>query len=389
LRSHQEMSAVANRQAEASQAQSKIEMESLRRRVAELETEKEIMLQDRSSTKDSIEAQLAEEGARAQRLSEMLQTSERVGCNIRQELTKVKAEAAECKRNMQALERAVDTARNSLQETKEGAMTSEKCKDQLITDLQDELKRIRSHMEKIKQEYHQAAEEAADEKVQRAMQGARWEQEKCLELQRERLQEEAEQERLALETAINEARAEAERWKERLKECDELRKQQEATCAQESRRAEALQGELAQVNEELSRSKRQMTGDELRGRLESLKEVVSHTLKEKAELDEEVLCLKERLAAHEDRGGVVQDLQERLQTLKEMNSRLDTDNEDLRMRLHTAHATLRQHHIHLGDGSSDTAGSNLGRSIRTPGGRKLSSSSGRTSLRSSAGRRIH
>ena len=36
-------------------------------------------------------------------------------------------------------------------------------------------------------------------------------------------------------------------FQERLKECDELRKQQEATCAQESRRAEALQGELAQV----------------------------------------------------------------------------------------------------------------------------------------------
>ena len=44
-----------------------------------------------SFLQDSIEAQLAEEGARAQRLSEMLQTSERVGCNIRQELTKVKA----------------------------------------------------------------------------------------------------------------------------------------------------------------------------------------------------------------------------------------------------------------------------------------------------------
>ena len=100
----------------------------------------------------------------------------------------------------------------------------------------------------------------------------------------------------------------------------------------------------------------------------------------------QVLRLKERLASHEDRGGVVQDLQERLQSMKEMNARMATDNEDLRMRLHTAHATLRQHHIHLVDANSDTGPSGPARSIRTPGGRKLSSSS-RSGMRSSAGSR--
>merc|ERR1712094_41704 len=96
---------------------------------------------------------------------------------------------------------------------------------------------------------------------------------------------------------------------------------------------------------------------------------VSHTLKEKAELEEEVLRLKERL-----------------KSVKEMSSRLDADNEDLRMRLHTAHATLRQHHIHLVDANSSTGGEGSagGRSIRTPGGRKLGSS-GRPGTQASAG----
>lgn len=39
----------------------------------------------------------------------------------------------------------------------------------------------------------------------------------------------------------------------------------------------------------------QMTGDDLRERLESLKEVVSHTLREKAGLEEELVRLREVL----------------------------------------------------------------------------------------------
>ena len=125
------------------------------------------------------------------------------------------------------------------------------------------------------------------------------------------------------------------------------------------------------MREDLAKSKQQMTGDELRHRLESLKEVVSHTLREKAELEEEVIRLKELLASKNNTSGVIKDLQERLQSVKDMNTRLDSDNEDLRLRLHTAHATLRQNHIAVTEGGG---GGGSERSIRTPGGRKLSSS---------------
>jgi len=174
-----------------------------------------------------------------------------------------------------------------------------------------------------------------------------------------------------------------------MQECDQRRQDEEANAIKEIKRMDALKEEIVQLNEELQKSKRQMTGDELKNRLESLKEVVSHTLKEKAELEAEVTCLKERLASQDNRGGVVQDLQERLQTVKDMNGRLDSDNEDLRMRLHTAHATLRQHHITLTDSGSPmttSSSTTAARAIRTPGGRKLSSS--RTSMRSSSSKRL-
>ena len=119
-----------------------------------------------------------------------------------------------------------------------------------------------------------------------------------------------------------------------------------------------------------------MTGDELRERLESLKEVVSHTLKEKAGLEAELLRLREILASQANASGVVGDLQERLQTVKDMNGQLDAENEDLRMRLHTAHGTLKQHHISLKDASASLGKVALGhqgsKQVRpaTSGGRK-------------------
>ena len=61
----------------------------------------------------------------------------------------------------------------------------------------------------VKQEYHEAAEHAAEDKIQRAMATARTDQERCLEQQQQRLQAEAARDREPLERAIEEARAEA------------------------------------------------------------------------------------------------------------------------------------------------------------------------------------
>jgi len=250
----------------------------------------------------------------------------------------------------------------------------------LIEELKQELSNIREHLDQVKQGMSEAAEQAAQERLEVSLEAAKREREQCLTKQRDMLAREAEKEKGTLQRAVEEARQEADRWKVRLQECDELKVAQEAATAKEAKRAEALTIELAQVNEELAKSKRAMTGDELKSRLESLKEVVSHTLREKAALEEEVLRLQERLASQENRSGVIKDLQERLQTIKDMNARLDSDNEDLRMRLHTAQATLKKNHI--GMNADDPS-----RTIRTPGGRKLGSSS-RSSLRSSSGRKL-
>ena len=88
----------------------------------------------------------------------------------------------------------------------------------------------------------------------------------------------------------------------------------------------------------------ELSHGELTRRIESLKEVVTHTLQEKAELEEEVKALQQRMAAQQTRGGVIQDLQDRLKMVKDMNSRLDTDNDELKRRLQTAQTTLRDNH---------------------------------------------
>merc|ERR1712216_404943 len=158
-------------------------------------------------------------------------------------------------------------------------MNSNKDKDSTIHELREELHRIRAHLSKSKLEFEEAANKAAEHKLELALEDARHSSDACLERQRTMLEKQAEQDRIPLQRALEEARSEAERWKVRLKECDERRMAEESNCAKEMKRAEALKAELAQVNEDLLKSKRQMTGDELRHRLDSLKEVVSHTLR--------------------------------------------------------------------------------------------------------------
>jgi len=339
--------------------------------------------------KGNLETLLDEEKAHSQKLSASLQISEKVGCGLREKVTKLEGEANENRRKIQNLERGLETARNSLQQSQQSAATSEREKDRTITDLRDELKRIRQHMESTKMSYQEQADQVAAAAIERAKEDARLENEECLAELRKQLTQQFSSDRGPLLKVLEETKQEAARWKERMQECDQRRQDEEANAIKEIKRMDALKEEIVQLNEELQKSKRQMTGDELKNRLESLKEVVSHTLKEKAELEAEVTCLKERLASQDNRGGVVQDLQERLQTVKDMNGRLDSDNEDLRMRLHTAHATLRQHHITLTDSGSPmttSSSTTAARAIRTPGGRKLSSS--RTSMRSSSSKRL-
>ena len=74
--------------------------------------------------------------------------------------------------------------------------------------------------------------------------------------------------------------------------------------------------------------------------------MVTHTLREKADLEEEVRELKERLASQQLRGSVIQDLQDRLKMVKDMNQRLDQDNEELRLRLQSAQHSLQTNHEH-------------------------------------------
>merc|ERR1711959_336309 len=80
-----------------------------------------------------------------------------------------------------------------------------------------------------------------------------------------------------------------------------------------------LQNDITARDQELARLEQASSNDGLKQRLESLKEVVTHTLREKAELEDEVRELKERIASQQLRGSVIQDLQERLKMVKDMN----------------------------------------------------------------------
>lgn len=370
------------------------EIESLKRRVAEVELDASIKIRDGQSAQSGLEKRFWDESARAKRLSETLQTSERVGANLRQEVSKLQAEATETRKRVLMLERSLESARNSMNEAKEGNMSSLETKDRLIQDLRNELLELRTSIDRKASECQEEADCAADVRIQKALEEARYETERILEVQREKLLNEGKSEKEVLQHAVEEAQAEAERWKGRLQESDELRTKEGLNLAKESKRVEALKAELLQVNEDLAKSKRNITGDDLRNRLESLKEVVSHTLREKAELEEELIRIRERVSSQDNAADVIQDLQDRLQTVKEMNARLDNDNEDLRMRLHTAHATLRQHHITLSQ-QPDPNLAEMHKQIRTPGGRKLSASSSRasagrsvSSVRSSSSRKL-
>lgn len=108
---------------------------------------------------------------------------------------------------------------------------------------------------------------------------------------------------------------------------------------------------------------------------------MTHTLREKAELEDEVRELKERIASQQLRGSVIQDLQERLKMVKDMNQRLDHDNEELRLRLQTAqHSLQANHELNTGNSvrrapktaGSKTMGSTMSFTTRFPQASKKS-----------------
>jgi len=57
-----------------------------------------------------------------------------------------------------------------------------------------------------------------------------------------------------LKGALKEAREEAERWKDRLKECDGVRKGIEGEVEKEKKRGDALKAELTQCVEDLEKA---------------------------------------------------------------------------------------------------------------------------------------
>jgi len=131
------------------------------------------LIHDRATTKGNLETLLDEEKAHSQKLSASLQISEKVGCGLREKVTKLEGEANENRRKIQNLERGLETARNSLQQSQQSAATSEREKDRTITDLRDELKRIRQHMESTKMSYQEQADQVAAAAIERAKEDAR------------------------------------------------------------------------------------------------------------------------------------------------------------------------------------------------------------------------
>jgi len=213
-----------------------------------------------------------------------------------------------------------------MNEAKEGNMSSLETKDRLIQDLRNELLELRTSIDRKASECQEEADCAADVRIQKALEEARYETERILEVQREKLLNEGKSEKEVLQHAVEEAQAEAERWKGRLQESDELRTKEGLNLAKESKRVEALKAELLQVNEDLAKSKRNITGDDLRNRLESLKEVVSHTLREKAELEEDAEGLKTKIdqaaSASTKLKSQVKDLQYELSVLEKLTKEM-------------------------------------------------------------------
>lgn len=356
----------------------KLEAETLRRRVSEVATERDIISNDRSSTNQSLTTKLEDEKQRTKRLSENLQTSERIGVRLREEISSLKSEANEMKRKLSTTEQNLAMATGSLQKNQDGMEQHLRNKDQLIEELKGELETLKEELLTERAIAIEMAEQRSAKRVSQALEEAKKKEADAMSLLRDQLHAESSELRRPLEQALHEAREEADRWKSKLAECDRVRQNLENNVDEETKQIEALKAELSTLRGEMEKQKNHMSGDELRERLESLKEVVSHTLKEKAGLEEELVRLREVMASQGNATGVVEELQGRLQTVKEMNSRLDSDNEDLRMRLHTAHSTLKQHHISLKDAAVSLGKVELGnqgsqrpstgpkRSARTP-----------------------
>jgi len=233
------------------------------------------------------------------------------------------------------LERELSAA---VQGSESGAAEREKQLTQSLAQqktTEDELLMARQELKSIRMSVRVKVEEEAEERWRGVLKGEQQLAKKNADAAAQKLEELTAE----LGKKLNDSQTEAGKWKTQAADF-------QSTAADKLAESSLLKREI----EDLKKNQKQqpvageLSHGELTRRIESLKEVVTHTLQEKAELEEEVKALQTRMAAQQTRGGVIQDLQDRLKMVKDMNSRLDTDNDELKRRLQTAQTTLRDNH---------------------------------------------
>jgi len=123
MRKEREKSAEASRKHDLEIKNGSYEAETLRRRVSEVATERDIISDDRASKYDALSRRLAEETARCKKLSETLLTTERVGARLRDESRENKSESEELRRKSELAEQNLEATRGHLVKSQEVILT--------------------------------------------------------------------------------------------------------------------------------------------------------------------------------------------------------------------------------------------------------------------------
>lgn len=261
---------------------------------------------------------------------------------LKRELGTVKSELVERHGRVLGLEKQLTSLQSSSRADSQAQANQIEQLQAQVENGKIELARANQELRSVRNQVLVTAEEESAIRLQAALNQSKKECETMLN--RQKLEHEQEVARLNRESTeqVCETQNELERMRSRLSA-------EQTKLASQIEETNRLRSEVSARDQELARLQQVSNGDELRRRLESLKEVVTHTLREKAELEEEVGRLKERLVSQQQRGSVIQDLQDRLKLVKDMNSRLDQDNEELRLKLQTAQLNLRTSHEQNGN----------------------------------------
>lgn len=282
---------------------------------------------------------------------------------LKAEIEALKTEGSTVRQQLVERHGRILSLEKQLSGQQQSASESGAAQSQQIEQLQNQLKVAstdlavaRQELTSIRLEERVKGEEAIERKLIEALEDSKKECETMLAQQKQQFEKQIHQLESDSSSQLSDSKAETDHWRARAQT-------EQEKLASQIEENNSLRQDIMTRDQELARLEQVNNSEELRRRLESLKEVVTHTLREKADLEEEVLHMKERLTTQQQRGSVIQDLQDRLKMVKDMNARLDQDNEELRLKLQSAQNNLRHTH---------EQNSNLGRAPSTAGARSTS-----------------